>query len=115
MIRRPPRSTLFPYTTLFRSQLPAERAERVELVARRVVLEQDRGERLRRRPGDHAGAFGGIVLAMLRAAMDHRGEPVARALLGAVADEADFARRVSQLVPADRRVRDQRMPGACAR
>src|SRR5256885_5986521 len=24
MIRRPPRSTLFPYTTLFRSKLPAE-------------------------------------------------------------------------------------------
>src|SRR3712207_9080135 len=24
MIRRPPRSTLFPYTTLFRSQLPAD-------------------------------------------------------------------------------------------
>src|SRR3712207_7356694 len=24
MIRRPPRSTLFPYTTLFRSQAPAE-------------------------------------------------------------------------------------------
>src|SRR2546429_7239524 len=27
MIRRPPRSTLFPYTTLFRSRPPAERAE----------------------------------------------------------------------------------------
>src|SRR2546429_5323221 len=26
MIRRPPRSTLFPYTTLFRSRLDAERA-----------------------------------------------------------------------------------------
>src|SRR3712207_8862819 len=26
MIRRPPRSTLFPYTTLFRSQLAAQRA-----------------------------------------------------------------------------------------
>src|SRR3712207_7960895 len=26
MIRRPPRSTLFPYTTLFRSVLPVERA-----------------------------------------------------------------------------------------
>src|SRR3712207_7459742 len=26
MIRRPPRSTLFPYTTLFRSQVPAEPA-----------------------------------------------------------------------------------------
>src|SRR2546429_1737023 len=25
MIRRPPRSTLFPYTTLFRSRLPAQR------------------------------------------------------------------------------------------
>src|SRR2546430_12479917 len=28
MIRRPPRSTLFPYTTLFRSRLPAEPDER---------------------------------------------------------------------------------------
>src|SRR5436305_7339984 len=27
MIRRPPRSTLFPYTTLFRSQRAAQRAE----------------------------------------------------------------------------------------
>src|SRR5256885_12235660 len=27
MIRRPPRSTLFPYTTLFRSQPPAEGGE----------------------------------------------------------------------------------------
>src|SRR5256885_7447705 len=28
MIRRPPRSTLFPYTTLFRSRLPAGRPPR---------------------------------------------------------------------------------------
>src|SRR5256885_6391822 len=28
MIRRPPRSTLFPYTTLFRSQKPGEPARR---------------------------------------------------------------------------------------
>src|SRR5256885_9609703 len=28
MIRRPPRSTLFPYTTLFRSEAAAERGER---------------------------------------------------------------------------------------
>src|SRR2546421_11014547 len=28
MIRRPPRSTLFPYTTLFRSLVPMHRAER---------------------------------------------------------------------------------------
>src|SRR5256885_16372142 len=31
MIRRPPRSTLFPYTTLFRSIVPALEAELLEL------------------------------------------------------------------------------------
>src|SRR3712207_7677962 len=30
MIRRPPRSTLFPYTTLFRSQLPLEKCRCVQ-------------------------------------------------------------------------------------
>src|SRR2546427_10035618 len=49
MIRRPPRSTLFPYTTLFRSVLAAERRDRLELgaredLSRRVVraVEHDR-------------------------------------------------------------------------
>src|SRR3712207_8961232 len=32
MIRRPPRSTLFPYTTLFRSDLSVRAGERVALV-----------------------------------------------------------------------------------
>src|SRR2546428_7160638 len=36
MIRRPPRSTLFPYTTLFRSYLPA--------IARRLYHCRDLGE-----------------------------------------------------------------------
>src|SRR3712207_7683102 len=40
MIRRPPRSTLFPYTTLFRSELLA--------VALRAM-----GDPVRRREGDH--------------------------------------------------------------
>src|SRR3712207_8567809 len=31
MIRRPPRSTLFPYTTLFRSEMAALRARQLEL------------------------------------------------------------------------------------
>src|SRR3712207_8246295 len=34
MIRRPPRSTLFPYTTLFRSAFVVEFLEAVEAVAR---------------------------------------------------------------------------------
>src|SRR5258708_30047573 len=38
MIRRPPRSTLFPYTTLFRSPLLPEACQRVE--TSRGVVEQ---------------------------------------------------------------------------
>src|SRR3712207_7107912 len=40
MIRRPPRSTLFPYTTLFRSHLPASSFEAIVpvLVGLAVVL-----------------------------------------------------------------------------
>src|SRR5437763_4646929 len=38
MIRRPPRSTLFPYTTLFRSQTQTERYQ----IALRQALEQQR-------------------------------------------------------------------------
>src|SRR2546430_4242060 len=36
MIRRPPRSTLFPYTTLFRSQLPLKQ----QVIGRKVALMQ---------------------------------------------------------------------------
>src|SRR5689334_23740101 len=42
MIRRPPRSTLFPYTTLFRSQLPRLRRAR-----RRSARHRRRGRVLR--------------------------------------------------------------------
>src|SRR5260363_11652 len=43
MIRRPPRSTLFPYTTLFRSQDPKQRGQNVidfELNGRKLVVER---------------------------------------------------------------------------
>src|SRR3712207_8711283 len=48
MIRRPPRSTLFPYTTLFRSWLGPDRPGR-DSTARRV--------RLDRRPRDAPGTW----------------------------------------------------------
>src|SRR3712207_7089764 len=44
MIRRPPRSTLFPYTTLFRSELPAQ-------------LHREPQGALRPVPGDGAGGL----------------------------------------------------------
>src|SRR3712207_8863686 len=42
MIRRPPRSTLFPYTTLFRSMIP---------LARRPIAPDAGGRQVERRPG----------------------------------------------------------------
>src|SRR5256885_8847459 len=41
MIRRPPRSTLFPYTTLFRSERIDRQHMRMELLVRSHVLGQD--------------------------------------------------------------------------
>src|SRR5437868_7848159 len=38
MIRRPPRSTLFPYTTLFRSKMPKLRSSTGMLLARLSVI-----------------------------------------------------------------------------
>src|SRR3712207_7755938 len=40
MIRRPPRSTLFPYTTLFRSRIPAFVAAEIDVPAVRHRLPQ---------------------------------------------------------------------------
>src|SRR3712207_7290727 len=41
MIRRPPRSTLFPYTTLFRSSMPTTRLPAWAALARRLRLSED--------------------------------------------------------------------------
>src|SRR3712207_7490525 len=41
MIRRPPRSTLFPYTTLFRSEGARERPRKRSLAGSRNIFEQD--------------------------------------------------------------------------
>src|SRR6266704_5362676 len=45
MIRRPPRSTLFPYTTLFRSRAPCPRRRRRGLLRPEPVLEPDERDR----------------------------------------------------------------------
>src|SRR2546427_11724375 len=56
MIRRPPRSTLFPYTTLFRSADPGEHEGRERVVDHGLVV--DRNELLahREREREEAGA-----------------------------------------------------------
>src|SRR2546430_11884743 len=50
MIRRPPRSTLFPYTTLFRSHLSSKASERTQVPLHPFRLSEG-GDRLRHRPG----------------------------------------------------------------
>src|SRR3712207_6846427 len=63
MIRRPPRSTLFPYTTLFRSRQGQARAELDHHAARG----RDRGDR-RLVPGPRGGPPGPRTAVAARAA-----------------------------------------------
>src|SRR5690348_17912265 len=56
MIRRPPRSTLFPYTTLFRSRHRRETAGHVVRGARAVADARWHGQDVQRRQGDCASA-----------------------------------------------------------
>src|SRR5262247_1121034 len=94
--------------------LASHGADCVQLVARTVVIEQDGRERLWRGSGNHSTAVGWIVLAVLRAAMDHLRVTVSGRLLGTIADEADVARRVGELVRADRGIRDHGVVSAGA-
>src|SRR3712207_7870954 len=55
MIRRPPRSTLFPYTTLFRSVRRDRQRGRVLRLRRRVVAGGPPGRRQPAQPGARAG------------------------------------------------------------
>src|SRR2546430_13125241 len=59
MIRRPPRSTLFPYTTLFRSERrgPQHQGEARDVGCQRRRRDEERGRRGpgRRRPGRRVG------------------------------------------------------------
>src|SRR5690348_18086948 len=57
MIRRPPRSTLFPYTTLFRS---ADLARAEVIDERAGVAHHQRDRRHRHEPREELGTLGGI-------------------------------------------------------
>src|SRR3712207_8391209 len=77
MIRRPPRSTLFPYTTLFRSQPTVVPEEWDDLLA---VLHLDRRDLLR------LAAVWGTGLAHLLLAMAHKRKRFAVQMLGGSLD-----------------------------
>src|SRR2546425_8918737 len=88
MIRRPPRSTLFPYTTLFRSAhdriaRPAEGRRRLEHYARLVrdrqpqlgrvvpVVEADRDD-LRRRSEEHTSELQSLAYLVCRLLLEKK-------------------------------------------
>src|SRR3712207_7384312 len=56
MIRRPPRSTLFPYTTLFRSEQPPQAGREVVEAGVDVGPAPRRGGQKRRQPGETGDA-----------------------------------------------------------
>src|SRR3712207_7660866 len=68
MIRRPPRSTLFPYTTLFRSEAVLERG----LDGRVERVEPEQRQRLR---GSEAPSRGGVRPVVAQHAVRERDRP----------------------------------------
>src|SRR3712207_8098954 len=85
MMRRPPRSTLVPFTTLFRSVNGGEPARRTVPVVQRLRLLEPRHRRLR----GHAGPGGVQALARLRPAL----QPLTAARLDVVPRAVGVRRR----------------------
>src|SRR2546423_11203018 len=85
MIRRPPRSTLFPYTTLFRSMAPEEARRRARLElggvekvkeecrdARRVTWTQDLSQDIRYRSEEHTSELQSLAYLVCRLLLEKK-------------------------------------------
>src|SRR2546425_2144075 len=75
MIRRPPRSTLFPYTTLFRSRAPARPAARRRWPAPRARSRgrrQGRRPRARRRSEEHTSELQSLAYLVCRLLLEKK-------------------------------------------
>src|SRR3712207_5361266 len=99
MIRRPPRSTLFPYTTLFRSVLPHDTPElqllqRVRDEAHRFAITHHRTRRDKQMTESVLDGLPGVGPTRKRALLKHFGSP--DAVLNASREELE---RVPGLPP----------------
>src|SRR5258708_34481101 len=97
MIRRPPRSTLFPYTTLFRSRVPAVVAHH-EI---RIVRDFERLVQIVR-----IGAARGVAFLQLLAVHPH-GTVMD---LNGISRHADHALDVIRLIPRKGRLENDDLP-----
>src|SRR3712207_3435763 len=92
MIRRPPRSTLFPYTTLFRSVLPHDTPglqllQRVRDEAHRFAITHHRTRRDRAMTTSVLDELPGIGPSRKRTLLNHFGSP--EAVLAATREELE--------------------------
>src|SRR2546422_10221312 len=74
MIRRPPRSTLFPYTTLFRSQHRPERQREPCDPSRRVILTLFQGQVQGEQPRGDQQVVGDLEVAEQTRSEEHTSE-----------------------------------------
>src|SRR2546425_2680501 len=80
MIRRPPRSTLFPYTTLFRSLGPSAAGDRQDRASSRGTLSAgglhrhhlDRHEPRRRRSEEHTSELQSLAYLVCRLLLEKK-------------------------------------------
>src|SRR5438128_7260867 len=101
MLRRPPRSTLFPYTTLFRSlrrrarlaDVLRARADRAAVAAGRVSVADRKSTRLN-------SSHGSISYAVFCLKKKNKGNAFARGFAGHHVDSARRERRRDRCPPA---------------
>src|SRR2546425_9373315 len=98
MIRRPPRSTLFPYTTLFRSPAPSRRVR--DCHAPRGPRRRSRAaaESLNARSEEHTSELQSLAYIVCRLLLEKKIAPIA--------DDAAalFYRRLFEIDPSRRRM-----------
>src|SRR2546425_5287867 len=79
MIRRPPRSTLFPYTTLFRSRVGRERGNLVEaLLHFPPVPEACQRQQLHARSEEHTSELQSLAYLVCRLLLEKKKKHVTR-------------------------------------
>src|SRR3712207_8567425 len=81
MIRRPPRSTLFPYTTLFRSRWLADQLIMGEADAMKLVQDAIWSVVVGSGPAVGAAMVVGIVIALIQRSEEHTSELQSRQYL----------------------------------
>src|SRR5687767_15622933 len=72
MIRRPPRSTLFPYTTLFRSQSPALRSQYFAAAQRLAQAISRAGLQLPSRSEEHTSELQSLAYLVCRLLLEKK-------------------------------------------